>query len=283
MLGEIGSKWLDRLHQQIAKDLRVKGWSQVEIADILGTTQSTISRQIMKKPVELNASADESTIDGWALELSQALITMGPQSNVIRQRLVLEFQFGGNNTLRFDKTLTGMDLDVDQEQRSLLRRLEWAVGRLDIRKISSAMPAVGLNIASALVDAKVAEDVAAFPGKITMVDGKLRHHETPSFGASTHLANLLLQVMEIDSEKVAILNIRPPMLDDGVNIEKVKAVCDDLGYKLSMAPKGVIEKGSSKVDILLDEGAFGWEPSLYILAHNPLELIDRCHQVLSSF
>jgi predicted fused transcriptional regulator/phosphomethylpyrimidine kinase/predicted transcriptional regulator len=283
MLGEIGSKWLDRLHQQIAKDLRSKGWSQVEIADILGTTQSTISRQIMKKPVELNASADESTIDGWAHELSQALITMGPQSNVIRQRLVLEFQFGGNNTLRFDKTLTGMDLDVDQEQRSLLRRLEWAVGRLDIRKISSAMPAVGLNIASALVDAKVAEDVAAFPGKITMVDGKLRHHETPSFGASTHLANLLLQVMEIDSEKVAILNIRPPMLDDGVNIEKVSGVCDDLGYKLSMAPKGVIEKGSSKVDILLDEGAFGWEPNLYILAHNPLELIDRCHQVLSSF
>jgi predicted fused transcriptional regulator/phosphomethylpyrimidine kinase/predicted transcriptional regulator len=283
MLGEIGSKWLDRLHQQIAKDLRAKGWSQVEIADILGTTQSTISRQIMKKPVELNASADESTVDGWAHELSQALITMGPQSNVIRQRLVLEFQFAGNNTLRFDKTLTGMDLDVDQEQRSLLRRLEWAVGRLDIRKISSAMPAVGLNIASALADAKVAEDVAAFPGKIIMVDGKLRHHETPSFGASTHLANLLLQVMEMDSEKVAILNIRPPMLDNGVDVEKVSAVCDDLGYKLTVAPKGVIEKGSSKVDILLDVGAFGWEPSLYILAHNPLELIDRCHQVLSSF
>ena len=76
MLGEIGSKWLDRLHQQVAKDLRSKGWSQVEIADILGTTQSTISRQIMKKPVELFASADESTIDGWAHELSQALITM---------------------------------------------------------------------------------------------------------------------------------------------------------------------------------------------------------------
>jgi predicted fused transcriptional regulator/phosphomethylpyrimidine kinase len=208
---------------------------------------------------------------------------MGPQSNVIRQRLVVEFQFGGNNTLRFDKTLTGMDLDVDQEQRSLLRRLEWAVGRLDIRKISNAMPAVGLNIASALADAKVAEDVAAFPGKIIMVDGKLRHHETPSFGASTHLANLLLQVMEVDSGKVAILNIRPPMLDDGVDVEKVREICDDLGYKLSMAPKGVIEKGSSKVDILLDVGAFGWEPSLYILAHNPLELIDRCHQVLSSF
>jgi len=50
-----------------------------------------------------------------------------------------------------------------------------------------------------------------------------------------------------------------------------------------MAPKGIIEKSSTKIDILLDQGAFGWEPSLYILAHNPLELIDRCHQVLSKF
>lgn len=283
MLGEIGSKWLDRLHQQISKDLRANDWSQVEIAKMLGTTQSTISRQMMKKPVDLNASADESTIDGWAHELSQALITMGPQSNVIRQRLVLEFQFGGNNTLRFDKTLTGMDLDTDQVQRSLLRRLEWAAGRLDIRKLSGSMPAVGLNIASALEGAKVVEDVAAFPGKITLVDGKLRHHVTPSFGASTHLATMLIQVMNRDSEKVAILNIKPPLLDDGVDILKVKSVCEDLGYKLAMAPKGVIAKGASKFDILLDEGAFGWEPSLYVLAHNPLELIDRCHQVLSGF
>ena len=172
MLGEIGSKWLDRLHQQISKDLRANDWSQVEIAEMLGTTQSTISRQMMKRPVDLNASADESTIDGWAHELSQALITMGPQSNIIRQRLVLEFQFSGNNTLRFDKTLTGMDLDTDQVQRSLLRRLEWAVGRLDIRKLSDSMPAVGLNIASALEGATVAEEPANSKRRTNFLRGK---------------------------------------------------------------------------------------------------------------
>ena len=26
MLGEVGGKWLDRLHQHVAKDLRGKGW-----------------------------------------------------------------------------------------------------------------------------------------------------------------------------------------------------------------------------------------------------------------
>ena len=33
------------------------------------------------------------------------------------------------------------------------------------------------------------------------------------------------------------------------------------------------------MDIILDEGGYGWEPSLYVLAHNPLELIDRTHQI----
>ena len=34
------------------------------------------------------------------------------------------------------------------------------------------------------------------------------------------------------------------------------------------------------IDVILDEGAFGWEPALYILAHNPLELVDRMHQII---
>ena len=46
MLGEVGGRWLDKLHQDVAKDLRSKGWSQSEIADMLGSTQSTISRHI---------------------------------------------------------------------------------------------------------------------------------------------------------------------------------------------------------------------------------------------
>ena len=124
MLGEVGGKWLDRLHQHIAKDLRTKGWSQSEIATLLGSTQSTISRHIQKPTISLSASADEAMVDAWASELSQALAAIGPESDVIRQRLIVEFQFGGNQTLRFDKTLTGLDLDKGQQERALLRRLE---------------------------------------------------------------------------------------------------------------------------------------------------------------
>ena len=219
MLGQVGDKWIGRLQQHVAKDLRTNGWSQTEIAEVLGSTQSTISRQMQKPPIRLNASADEATIDGWGNELSQALSTLGPGCHVLRQRLIVEFQLNGNNTLRFDKTLTGLDLDAGQEQRALLRRLEWAAGRLDARRIEQSIPAVGLNIASCNAGATSIDDVAAFPGRITMVGGVLRHHETPSFGASKHLAKLLIDIHNTEPSKTSVLNIRPPTQHNSVDTD----------------------------------------------------------------
>ena len=40
MLGHIGGKWLDRLLQQLSKELRAIGWTQMQIANATGSTQS---------------------------------------------------------------------------------------------------------------------------------------------------------------------------------------------------------------------------------------------------
>lgn len=279
MLGEVGGKWLDRLHQHVAKDLRGKGWSQTEIAAVLGSTQSTISRHIQKPTIDLSASADEAMVDSWASELSQALSSIGPEANVLRQRLIVELQFSGQQTLRFDKTLTGLDLDSSQLERALLRRLEWAIGRLDVKRIQHILPAVGMNIASCIKGARSNEDVAAFPGRIAIVNGKLRHHETPAFGVSKHLASILIQAHTMNQAKTSIINLKPVIDKDKVDIERIKDICDQLGYSFATCKKGKLVGSYSKLDIILDEGGYGWEPSLYILAHNPLELIDRTHLI----
>jgi hypothetical protein len=279
MLGEVGGKWLDRLHQHVAKDLRGKGWSQTEIAAVLGSTQSTISRHIQKPTIGLTASADEAMVDSWASELSQALSSIGPEANVLRQRLIVELQFSGQQTLRFDKTLTGLDLDSSQLERALLRRLEWAIGRLDVKRIQHILPAVGMNIASCIKGARSSQDVAAFPGRIAIVNGKLRHHETPAFGVSKHLASILIQAHTMNEAKTSIINLKPVIDDDKVDIERIKEICDQLGYSFATCKKGKLVGSYSKLDVILDEGGYGWEPSLYILAHNPLELIDRTHLI----
>lgn len=273
---------MDRLHQQVAKELRSNGWSQMDIAKATGSTQSTVSRQIMKPVQMLGASADEAMIDGWAQELAQSLAQLGPESNVVRQRLIVELQFGTSQTLRFDKTLTGLNLDEDQTARALLRRLEWATGRLDLSRIANYMPAVGMNIATCNNGATSSQDVAAYPGRMTLVDKTLRRHETPEYGASNHLAKVLLQARTVDEEKTAILNIRPPTLDGMVDQGDINYISDELDYKLAFAPKGELETTSGRIDIILDEGAFGWEPSLYILAPNAMDLIDRTHAIIDA-
>lgn len=282
MLGHAGGRWLDRLHQQLAKELRSNGWSQMDIAKATGSTQSSVSRHIMKPATSLDATADELVIDGWASELAQALTQIGPEAGVVRQRLVFELQFGGSQTLRYDKTLTGLNLDDDQNTRALLRRLEWATGRLDLRRLATYMPVVGMNIASCLPSATSADEVAAYPGRMSLVEGVLRRHETPEFGASNHLAHVLLQAKEVDEEKTAILNLRPPTLDGMVDRGDINYISDELDYRLGFAPKGQLQPHEGRLDIILDEGAFGWEPSLYILAPNPMDLVDRCHAIIDA-
>ena len=132
-----------------------------------------------------------------------------------------------------------------------------------------------MNIACCLESSRSTAEVAAFPGKITIVEGKIRHHETPKFGVSKHLANMLIDARVYDNKKTAILNIHPG--DDNENIE---TICEELDLNLTFAPKGELVPHQG-IDVILDEGAFGWEPALYILAHNPLELVDRMHRIVS--
>jgi len=280
MLGEFGGKWLDRYHQQLAKELRSQGWSQMEIASITGTTQSTVSRMLSKPVFTIGSSSDDVIVDAWAQESAQTLTQIGPNAEVIRQRLILEIQFNNGHTYRSDKTLTGIDLDSNQEREALLQRLDWSVGRLDANRLTNYIPAVGMNIATCVERATKPEDIAAYPGRLTIVGGELRNHEDPEFGASQHLAKLLLDAKIVDRAKMAIMNIKPPMLNGLVDRGDIDYLSDELEFKLAISKKGVLQKHIGRIDIILDEGDFGWEPALYILAHNTMELIERCHEII---
>ncbi len=282
MLGDTGDAWLTRLHMQLARELRGQGWSQMNIAAMLGTTQSTISRQYQKTIARLSGSADELTVDGWAKEIAGGLLSVGQSEELLRQRFIVEFQFTGNQVLRFDKTLTGLDLEVDQNEHALIRRLEWAIGRLDSRLIMPVLPKVGMNIAACLNSASTTDDVAAVPGKITEVGGELRTHGKPSFGSSKHLAQMLLEVRKSDSAKSAIINIRPPGDFEGTDIDMVQEACHQLYWELADADRSGLEDSSSVIDVVLDIGDFGWEPSLYVLGTSPLDVVDRCHTLITT-
>ena len=134
----------------------------MQIAKATGSTQSTVSRQISKPVIKLGATADEATVDGWSKELAASMAQYGPEATVVRQRLVFELQFGGGQALRYDKTLTGWTWPrpIDQSADSATGL---GHGRLDLRRLKSYMPAVGMNIATCLPDAEAVGEVAAYP------------------------------------------------------------------------------------------------------------------------
>lgn len=284
MFGAQGREWLERFYQQLALELRRRGWSQIAIAEFTGSTQSTISRLMSKSAIPLESTVDEDTIDGWANELAEALENVDDPMRILRQRMIFEIQFGDQQTFRFDKSLVGKHIQAGQEEQALLRRLTWAVSKFDAERLQKYMPTVGMNLAACTPLATEIEHIAAFPGRITLLEGELVHANSPLFGGSKHLASVLQQARKYDSNVLAITNIKPPMLERVVDTTEVEFVCDELGLNLLMAPRGIVEATNlSEIDVLLDVGDFGWEPSLFILGNNPLEVVERCHQMIDEF
>ena len=250
-----------------------------------GTSQSTVSEAVSetcRHPYVVLQTNLRSIVGPKRLQAGCSLL--GQNEELLRQRFIVEFQFTGNQVLRFDKTLTGLDLEVDQNEHALIRRLEWAIGRLDSRTIMPVLHDVGMNIAACLQSASSIEEVAAVPGKITAVEGELRTHGKPQFGTSKHLAEVLLEARAIDASKCAIINIRPPGdYYEGTDIDAVerKHAINWNGASQD-ADRNGLEHSESEVDVILDIGDFGWEPSLYVLGQSPLEVVDRCHTLVKT-
>lgn len=282
MLGESGDRWLLRLHMQLARDLNGAGWSQNQIARILGSTQSTVSRQLSRTLPDL-ASADADTVDAWSADLSKHLIVFGPNTKVLRQRIIMELQFDGGQTFQSNRTLTGIELEGGAVMASLLRQLEWSCSRLSAERMSNWASAVGMNLAACLPEAESSEEVAAFPGRLSILGGRIRHHEKASLGASSSLSKILLQAKKLDANKCSIINIKAPLKSKHVDETRITKCCKKMGWKISNSEKGKISSMENEIDVIIEKGEIGWEPHIFILGENSGEVVTRTHAFIDAF
>ena len=133
-------------------------------------------------------------------------------------------------------------------------------------EFSSLMPEVRVNIAYALPEAKTPQDVAAIDGRITVVQGKPHASGLPRWGASDHMARLLLEVRKYDSSINAGINFKC----DAKIIEVAKKYCSERGFLFgwidrTREPEEVIRRdGTSmpwKIRYLVE--TFGEVPKLF--------------------
>ncbi|PXF60973.1 MAG: bifunctional hydroxymethylpyrimidine kinase/phosphomethylpyrimidine kinase [Candidatus Methanogaster sp.] len=156
------------------------------------------------------------------------------------------------------------------------------------RSFASLIPEVGCNIGSAIPEAQSVGDVAAVRGRIAKIGGgRARAVGCAEFGASSHIARLILAVMQFD-----------PMIRSAMNIrysEGVISACEECGYTMASfdrkdepphhktmdwgAEYAITEAGSVP-QVIWDAGGVGKEAMVRILGRSAVEVAGLAIRVV---
>jgi hydroxymethylpyrimidine/phosphomethylpyrimidine kinase len=175
-------------------------------------------------------------------------------------------------------------LAAASERCRMLGELSAALRMLESAPVAPLMPEVGMNLAFALPGARAADEVAAFPGRLGLYHGRLTAFGPPEFGASSHVARIVLTAMRRDAGLRSALNIRYG--------EDVLAACRRAGLRLASfdraeePPEVSAREGGSLVwgvekalagpeeppQVVWDAGGPGKEPMVRLLGRTPAEV-----------
>ena len=181
----------------------------------------------------------------------------------------------------------------EMERYRVIQDLKRAVEVLQENKIGHLIPEVSSNLGYALPQAEGIGDVAAFPGRIVRFKDSMATHSGPEFGASQHVANIILTVMKFDPEYCSAMNIRYSK----ENVEKLKGkgflighfdrrfepklVKQREGFSLEWGVGEVLKKMKLVPDFIWDKGAVGKEPMIRVLGRNPMDVVQKILKAVS--
>ena len=185
-------------------------------------------------------------------------------------------------------------LEIDAWRWRVVKSVEEALARLlaGERLVLPYAPEVGINIAEALppLYARSVDDVAGVLGRIVRTPWGLRAGGPIALGASSHLARLVLAVMQYAPWLRSVVNIR-------YSPELIEAA-EKLGYRVARVDRGMepretrrAEGGTMEwiarsvfsqrvVDIVYDEGDWGKEPMIRVFGENAVAAVGKLLSVL---
>jgi predicted fused transcriptional regulator/phosphomethylpyrimidine kinase/predicted transcriptional regulator len=286
---------LPTLRVALARDLSERGLTQSAIADRLGVTQAAVSNYLSGDPdveerfVEherfrravdrIGAGFAEGSMDGYealaeTLELVRAFEDRGPVC------AVHEEEMPALQGLGCDLCVRGADEALSEERR-VLADVRKATRRLqDVEGAAGFIPSVGTNVGMALPGAADPTDVAAVPGRVIAVRGRVTVPANPEFGASEHVANALLAAAEHDPSVRGALNVAT---DDRL-LAAARDVGDDPLEVAAAGPDGDGERvgfGAAFAEregvppVVYHRGAYGVEPVTYVFGESAEAAVER--------
>jgi hydroxymethylpyrimidine kinase/phosphomethylpyrimidine kinase len=181
------------------------------------------------------------------------------------------------------------------EQDEVIEALHAAIAALKGEaKIGRIIPEVSSNLGYAIPGAQARGDVAAFPGRIVRLRDTIATLDTPAFGASQHIASIILTVMRHDPLFRSAMNIRysPAILkackERGLRIvgfdrrEEPQDISTEEGHSLAWGVEDALGKTGTVPDVIYDEGGWGKERMIRILGRDPAEVVRKVIEIKRS-
>jgi predicted fused transcriptional regulator/phosphomethylpyrimidine kinase len=176
---------------------------------------------------------------------------------------------------------------MDMERYRVIQRLRIAFQILRAKKVAHLFPEVQSNLGYALPHAQGPEDVAAFPGRLVRLGREVMKVSDPEFGASRHIAKIILTAMRYDPGMRSAMNVRfseeilARARKAGLSLgsfnrrDEPASAKSREGSSLSWGVERVLKKSKKVPDIIFDRGEVGKEPMVRVLAHDPEEAVAK--------
>jgi len=284
-------RFLPTARAMLAAELDDRGLTQQEVADLLGVTQAAVSSYLgdggrteprfaederMRATVERIADGfADGSMDGYEalaelLDLIREFEDRGPIC------AVHEEEMPALDGLGCDLCVRGFD-DAARAERATLESVRTAARRIATAPgMAEHVPNVGTNVVTALPDAADATDVAAVPGRLQSVGGRVVVPTSPEFGASQHAAGTVLTAMAVDPTVRGALNLATSeTLLEAARGRGLDPLAFDADYedRTDRLETRFRERGEVP-RVIYHEGAFGIEPITYVFGETAVDAAD---------
>lgn len=288
----VARRVLPTLRAMVAGELSARGLPEREVAERMGLTQAAVSKYLRGRGRREARVASAPSIRALAARLGEGLgaSTMSAMEALGEIRAVIRVEEHRGLVCRMheeeEPLLRGLGCDLcvqpgpsalleDQEVladlRAALRMLEGS------SSFTRLIPSVGSNLARGRKGARTPLDVAAVPGRIFEMRGAVRVPAAPEFGASRHVAEVVVALASVFPNTVAALNVRADATTVaaarslGWALVKFDAAYEGRSDRIASALRGRKRAPSA----LYHEGAFAIEPIMYVIGRGAREVASQ--------
>lgn len=283
----------------VARRLAQGALTEREIAARLGLTQAAVSKYLRGRgrlePAIEGAASFRALAEQLAAGLAEGRLSP-VEALAETMRVVRLEEDRGIVCALHEKAVPSLrglacDLCVNAGRSELVREQEVLADlRAGLRALeadpsfAALIPSVGSNLARAKEGAQTHLEVAAVPGRIFEMRGAVRVPAAPEFGASKHVAEVVLAALQVFAGTQAALNVRAdrPTLaaarSIGWALVEFEASYEGRSDRIATALRG--RKRPPRA--IFHAGGFGIEPIMYILGRTAAECVREARALAAT-